>query len=96
MDRHHRGGAEIEVIGGTTVSVTTNTASVYVGGSATDMTADDATVPAINAAGTAFLAGQEPTGNVTVTDTATAETRRGPRSTCSAARTSPSPLPASM
>ena len=67
-------GQTIEVIGGASVSVTTNTASVYIGGSATDVTADDATVPAINAAGTAFLAGQEPTGNVTVTDTATAET----------------------
>ena len=66
-------GQTIDVIGGTNVSVTTNTASVYVGGFANDMTADNTAVPLINAAGTAFLAGQEPTGNVTVTDTATAE-----------------------
>ena len=66
------GEQQIDVIGGTTVSVTTNTASVYVGGFANDMTADNTTVPLINAAGTAFLAGQEPTGNVTVTDTASA------------------------
>ena len=63
----------IDVIGGTSVSVTTNTASVYVGGFANDMSEDNTTVPFINAAGTAFLAGQEPTGNVTITDTATAE-----------------------
>jgi hypothetical protein len=68
---------EIDVIGGTTVNVTTNTASVYVGGFANDMTADDTAVPAINSAGTAFLAGQEPTGNVTVADTATAEGNGG-------------------
>ena len=60
----------VEVLGGTSVGVTTNTASVYVGNYAWDDTSSS-WAPDINAAGTAILAGQLPTGNVTVVDTAT-------------------------
>jgi len=50
---------DVNVIGGTTVTITTNTGNVTVGN---DL---------LNAAGTALLAGQNPSGDVTVTDTAT-------------------------
>ncbi|WP_443678709.1 beta strand repeat-containing protein, partial [Paraburkholderia unamae] len=50
---------EVDILGGANVSVTTNAGSVYVGGTSTN--------------NGALIAGQNPTGTVTVTDTAGAE-----------------------
>lgn len=55
-------GHQIEVIGGDNINVTTNTASVFVGDTE------------LNATDTGALAGENPAGNVTIVDTATAQT----------------------